>query len=259
MSDRDPDALLAWAEQTVRGAGAITLEHFGSVEVERKEDGSEVTAADREAEVYLRDAIAESFPDDAILGEEGSEVEGTSRRRWVVDPIDGTRSFASGVPLYGVLLALEDEGRPVLGCCHFPALSDTLIAHVGAGAWFNGHRARVSDCDDLAEARVVTSGFEYWRDWADDAGRAGWDRLVRASRFARTWGDSYGYALVATGRADLMADAAAGAHWDLAPMIPILAEAGGRYTTLSGDDVSAWSSALASNGHLHRPALDCWR
>jgi len=259
MNDRDPDGLMAWAVEAAGQAGTIALGHFGRVEVERKGDGSEVTVADREAEGFLRDTISDAFPEDGILGEEGSELAGTSGRRWIVDPIDGTRSFVSGVPLFGVLLALEVEGEQILGCCHLPALSGTLVAHRGAGAWWNGRPARVSECDDLAEARVVTSGLEYWRDWADDDAQAGWNRLVRTSRFARTWGDCFGYALVATGRADVMADPAVGKLWDVAPMIPILSEAGGRFTTLADETVSTRSSALASNGHLHQAALDCWR
>jgi fructose-1,6-bisphosphatase/inositol monophosphatase family enzyme len=135
-----------------------------------------------------------------------------------VDPIDGTRSFSSAVPLYAVLIALEEEGKPTLGCCHFPVLGETLVAARGAGAWLNGRAARVSACDDLAAARLVTSGFEYWRDRSTDAHRAGFDRLVRATRFARTWGDGYGYFLVATGRVDLLCDPSPGSYWDYAPM-----------------------------------------
>lgn len=255
----DHDNLLDFATRAAERAGSITLQHFGSAVVEFKGDGSEVTEADRAAEEYLRAAIAEAFPEDGILGEEGDEVASRSGRRWILDPIDGTRSFASGVPLYSVLLALEVNGAPILGCCHFPALSQTLAAARGAGAWFNGSRARVSACDDLAAARVVTSGLEYWRDWAPEIGKQGWERLVGRSRFARTWGDSYGYALIATGRADIMADPACGATWDFAPMVPIMAEAGGRFTTLSGEAVHAWSTALATNGRLHTAAAACWK
>jgi histidinol-phosphatase len=252
------DNLLDFATRAAEGAGRITREHFGRVAVEFKGDGSEVTEADRAAEAYLRAEIAEAYPEDGILGEEGSDVESRSGRRWVLDPIDGTRSFAAGVPLYGVLLALEMEGAPVLGCCHFPELGQTLVAARGAGAWFNGARARVSQCDDLAAARLVTSGLEYWRDWAPEHGQQGLQRLIDRVRFARTWGDSYGYALVATGRAEVMADPSCGSTWDYLPMLPIVEEAGGRFTTLRGRPVHAWSTALASNGRLHSAAAACW-
>jgi histidinol-phosphatase len=254
----DFDNLLDFAARTAEEAGAITLAHFGRVAVEFKGDGSEVTEADRAAERHLRAAIAEVFPEDGILGEEGSDVPSRSGRRWIVDPIDGTRSFASGVPLYGVLIALEVEGEPVLGCVHFPPLRQTLTAARGAGAWFNGIRAQVSECDELASARLVTSGMEYWRDWAPEEGKRGWDRLVGRVRTARTWGDCYGYSLVATGRAELMAEPMCGSAWDIAPMVPIFAEAGGRFTTLGGTPIRARTTALASNGLLHEAAAACW-
>lgn len=252
------DNLMDFAVRTAQRAGEITLSHFGNVATERKGDGSEVTAADRESEAFILAELAEHFPEDGILGEEGGAAESRSGRRWVVDPIDATRSFSSGVPLYGVLIALEDKGVPLLGCCHLPALGETLVAAMGAGAWWNGTRARVSEVADLSEARVLTSGMEYWRDWATPQGREGWTELVRQARFARTWGDCYGYTLVATGRADIMAEVAAGATWDYLPMVPILSEAGGRFTTLGGGPVAAWTSALASNGRLHEAAIGCW-
>lgn len=254
----DLDTLMDFAVRTAERAGGITMSHFGEVATERKRDGSEVTVADRESERFILGALAEAFPEDGILGEEGAAVDSRSGRRWIVDPIDATRSFSSGVPLFGVLIALEDQGRPVLGCCHLPALGETLVAASGAGAWRNGSRVRVSQVDDWAEARVVTSGLEYWRDWATPEGRAGWERLIAGARFGRTWGDCYGYVLVATGRAEIMADPAAGAPWDFLPMIPILAEAGGRFSTLGGAPVRAWSTALATNGHLHETAVKCW-
>lgn len=254
----DLDDLMEFATRAATEAGAVTLEHFGRVAVEFKGDGSEVTEADRAAEARLRALIAEAYPEDGIVGEEGEDVESRSGRRWILDPIDGTRSFASGVPLYGVLVALEVEGEPVVGCCHFPAQGHTLVAARGAGAWFNGRRAEVSECDELAEARLVTSGMEYWRDWAPEEARAGWERLVREVRFARTWGDCFGYALVATGRADLVVEPVVGSYWDFAPIIPIMREAGGRFTRLAGGAVEAHRNGIASNGRLHDAAARFW-
>lgn len=252
------DNLMEFAASTARRAGEITMQHFGHVATERKGDGSEVTAADRASEAYILETLRERFPEDGILGEEGGVSESRSGRRWIVDPIDATRSFSSGVPLFGVLIALEVDGEPVLGCCHMPALGETLVAATGAGAWLNGVRSRVSQVDTIEEARVLTSGMEYWRDWATEEGREGWSRLVGRARFARTWGDCFGYLLVATGRAEVMADPAAGAPWDLLPMIPILREAGGTFTTLGGGVVRPWTTALASNGRVHDAAIDCW-
>lgn len=254
----DLDNLIDFAVRTARRAGEITLEHFGRVAVEFKGDGTEVTAADRASEDYVRQAVREAFPADGVIGEEGSAVQSRSGRSWIVDPIDGTRSFASGVPLYGVLLALDDGTGPVLGCCHFPGFGRTLVAARGAGAWQDGQRIAVSDVEDLSEARVVTSGLEYWRDWASEEGREGFERLVGSCRFARTWGDCFGYILVATGGAEIMADPTVGSYWDFAALAPILAEAGARFTTLGGDPVDSWTSALATNGRLHQQAMSFW-
>lgn len=252
----DWDELMDFAVRTVTGAGEVTLNHFGQVDVEFKLDGSEVTEADRAAEAYVRAALAEAFPEDGILGEEHEERRSRNRRRWIVDPIDGTRSFASGVPLYSTLLALEVDGVVSLGCIHLPALGHTLVAARGAGAWVDGRPARVSECEELREARLVTSGLEYWRKMASDEANAGFGRLMGEVRFGRTWGDGYGYFLVATGRVDLMCDPSAGKYWDWAPMSVIIPEAGGRLTQIDGSPMRLDEpSVLASNGELHRAAM----
>lgn len=245
------DNLMDFAVRTARDAGDVTLRHFGRVAVQFKSDGSELTEADIAAEAYIRAALAEAFPLDGVMGEEDVERPSRSGRRWIIDPIDGTRSFGSGVPLYCVLMTLEDQGRPVLGCAHFPAMAQTLVAAAGAGAWVNGVGVQVSGCDDLARARLVTSGLEYWRDMGTDADRAGFDRLVNATRIARTWGDGFGYYLVATGRAEIFCDPSCGNYWDYAPFTVIIPEAGGRLSRFDGSPVAAGTDALASNGALH--------
>jgi histidinol phosphatase-like enzyme (inositol monophosphatase family) len=252
----DRDSLLEFMSATLQAAGALTLEHFGRAAVSLKQDGSEVTAADLAAEAYIRQAISERFPEDGILGEEGEDRPSRSGRRWVVDPIDGTRSFAAGVPLYAVLMALEVDGHPVLGGCHLPVTRETLVAATGAGAWLNGRRARVSECETLADARVVTSGLEYWRDRGSEAHRAGFERLVRDTRYTRTWGDGFGYLQVACGRAEILIDPICGAHWDIAPMRVIIPEAGGRITTIDGEPIGEWSSLLAASPALHAAARE---
>lgn len=254
----DLDDLMAFAADTAEAAGKVTLEGFERVAVEFKGDGSEVTETDRASEEFIRKVIGERFPDHGVFGEEGANVASEARYRWIVDPIDGTRSFASGVPLYGVLLALEADGVPLLGCAHFPALGETVVAATGAGCWRGKVRAKVSGCDNLADARVISSGLEYWRDWATPEGKAGFNRLIEKTRFTRTWGDCFGYILIATGRADILADPACGAYWDYAPMLPIINEAGGRFTTLSEGPISTWSTALATNGLLHTAAASQW-
>lgn len=247
----DMDNLMDFAARTARAAGDVTLRHFGSAAVRFKGDGSEVTAADVEAEAHIRAALAEAFPEDGVMGEEDVETPSRSGRRWIIDPIDGTRSFASGVPLYSVLLTLEDGGRPVLGCAHLPGVGSTLVAAVGAGAWLDGVRVRVSDCDDMLAARVVTSGLEYWRDHASGARRAAFDQLLLATRFTRTWGDGFGYYLVATGRAELFCDPVCGQYYDYAPFQVIMPEAGARLSRFDGSPLAPMSDALASNALLH--------
>src|SRR5918992_4317853 len=143
--DVAPRTMLDFAVDAAWQAGKITLEYFQTgTPVERKADASPVTLADRRAEEKLREGIQRTFPDHGILGEEFGEVAGRSPYRWVLDPLDGTRSFIQGVPLYGVMMGLEHQGQPVLGVVHFPALGETVYAAKGEGCYWNGRRARVS-------------------------------------------------------------------------------------------------------------------
>src|SRR5687767_3791871 len=159
---REPHgALLEFAVEVAWRAGKVTLAHYQTgISAEAKPDLSPVTVADREAEQLARDLIENRFPYDSILGEEFGESRPGASRRWILDPIDGTRSFVHGVPFYGVLLAIEDDGDPVLGVIHFPALDETVYAAVGEGCWWNGRRALVSDTTRMDEALVLTTSFE---------------------------------------------------------------------------------------------------
>lgn len=242
-------AELDFATEIARRAGAVTLRWFGTdVAVETKADRSPVSIADREAERTIREAIAERWPDDAILGEEYGTADGAGTgRRWIVDPIDGTHSFIRGVPLYGTLVALEVDADVVVGVAHFPALDETLAAARGAGCSHNGRPTRVSDCDALDDALVCyTDPTLFARAGLADA----WPRVVAASGLVRGWSDCYGYALVATGRADAMLDPIM-APWDCAALKPIVEEAGGRYTDLLGAPTIYGGNAIATNGRVH--------
>ncbi len=241
------------AVEAAREAGWIALEHFGSsdLRVERKTDDSPVTVADRRAEEHLRHRIAESFPDDAILGEELSDRPGTSAFRWILDPIDGTKSFIHGVPLFGTLVGVEHDGRPVAGVIHIPGTSESVYASQGHGAWYvKGQSpprpARVSSCRELGQGLFVTSETKLW--WRLGRGEA-FCRLQAAARIARTWGDCYGYLLVATGRADVMVDPKM-AVWDAAPLLPILEEAGGCFTDWHGNPTIHGGEGVGTNRHL---------
>ena len=239
--------LLAFATEITWRAGRLTLAHYQTgVAAETKPDDSPVTSADRAAEQLLRGLIAARFPGDAILGEEGGETHGGAERRWLIDPIDGTRSFIRGVPFYGVMLALEQAGDVVLGLLHFPALDETIGAARGIGCWWNGRRALVSDETRLERALICATDIES----IERAGHGrGWNRLRAHAGLVRTWGDCYGYALVATGRAEAMLDAVM-SPWDAAALAPIIEEAGGVLTDWQG--TSAWNggSIVATNAAL---------
>jgi histidinol-phosphatase len=245
--------LLDLAVDIVRQAGALTLDWFRSdaLEIERKGDGTPVTQADKAAERFLREQITARFPDDSIIGEEEDDVAGTSDRTWILDPIDGTKAFTHGVPLYTNLLAVNDEAGPAVGVINMPALGETVYAARDLGCFVNGQPARVTDRARVAGSYLSSCGFDYWSDEMVAAARASGAAL-------RTWGDGYGYALVATGRIDAMCDPEV-ALWDVAPMPVILTEAGGRFTDLDGKDGPNLGTGLATNGHLHDEWLERFR
>jgi histidinol-phosphatase len=241
--------LLDFAVDLVRTAGEMTLRWFRSPDlaVDSKADGTPVTAADRAAERLVRERIAGRFPDDGVLGEEEPEVRGRSGRRWIVDPIDGTKAFTRGVPLYSTLLALHDGDGAALGVIGLPALGQVVYAGRGLGCWSDGRPARVSDTTTLDGAYVTTSGYNHWPDQALLA-------VKHAGCQLRTWGDGYGYALVATGRADAMVDPEVELY-DVAAMPVILNEAGGRFTTVDGREDAGGGSGVATNGRVHDQLL----
>jgi histidinol-phosphatase len=249
---------LVLALQIAREAGKITLEYFRreDLEVELKGDQSPVTIADRRAEEHLRNRIAEAFAHDAVVGEELTDRPGNSPFRWIVDPIDGTKSFIHGVPLYGTLIGIELEGEPVAGVIQIPALDECVYACRGQGTWYvQGQKpkqpARVSTTAPLAHGLFLTSDVETF----EEIDRRGvYDRLQSTARLSRTWGDCYGYLMVATGRAELMVDPVV-AIWDLAPMLPIIEEAGGVFTDWQGRRTICSGQALATTGPLRDEVL----
>lgn len=241
--------LMEFAVDIARQAGRVALPYFRAVDlaVDRKVDRSPVTVADREAEALLRELVTARFPADAVVGEEHADTGGTSGRTWYLDPIDGTKSFVHGVPLFTTLVACHDADGPLVGVISAPALGEVTVAGRGAGCFHDDAPARVSATADLAEAYVMTSGLEWWPDALHP--------LAFDPPFTlRTWGDGYGYSLVATGRVEAMVDPAAEV-WDLAPMPVILAEAGGRFTGVDGREGIAGGSAVASNGLVHAGLL----
>lgn len=244
------DALLRVALAAAHAGGRRTLEWFGRrISPEIKADGSPVTPADRASEREIRETIRRTYPTHSILGEELGPTPGDARIRWVIDPIDGTKSFVHGVPLYSVLVAVEVDGQSVVGVVHLPALGDTVEATLGGGCRWNGRKARVSSIGRLSDATVLTTSVR-----ALEASGASFRRIASATRTQRGWGDAYGHVLVATGRADAMIDTGLQA-WDVAPLRPILREAGGSLTNWVGEPGDVPGNYVSSNGLLHKSLL----
>lgn len=241
------------AREAARLAGQVIMPLYESgTTVELKADRTPVTRADRAAEEALRDFLLREFPSHGFLGEEFGEVAGDGRHRWIVDPIDGTKSFIHHVPLFGTLVALERDGQPAVGVIACHAAGETVSAADGLGAWLGERRARVANTAAFAEATVSMTSFSRMasirpRAFAalTAAGSAG---LVRA------WGDCFGYLMVATGRADIMLDPEM-SLWDAAALYPVVREAGGSITTWDGED-GPGTSVAASNGILHPELLE---
>lgn len=233
-----------------REAGQFTLRYFQAddLAVETKSDDSPVTAADRGAELLLRERIAAAFPADAVLGEEFPERPGTSGYRWILDPIDGTKSFIHGVPLYGTMVGIEHEKQAVIGVVVMPALDEYIYASVGQGTWHargsaTPRRTHVSRVAKLSESLVNSSDTRSVTSARHEAYR----KLQYAAKVSRTWGDCYGYLLVATGQAEIMIDPVMNV-WDAAAVQPIVTEAGGTFTDWQGNSTIYAGESIATNG-----------
>ena len=239
--------LMLFAVELARAAGDITLNYFRKEpETSKKADGSFVTIADREAEKYLRKRILERFPEDSVLGEEEGESKGNSSRRWIVDPIDGTFAFVHGVPIYGVLIGVEIDEKPTVGVINMPALNEIAWAATGLGCYLNGEPTRVSPIARLEESLLLCSDFTACHRYGFGPAI---EVLQRRAKSNRTWGDCYGYVLVATGRAEVMLDPVMNI-WDCAALLPIIEEAGGTFTDLSGRRTVDGGNSFATNSFV---------
>ena len=254
MGELTPAALdraLAAAVDAARAAGTIALGYYhGGFEVTIKPDLTPVTQADREAEQAIAGILRSAFPDIGVLGEEFG-AQGPRERRWIIDPIDGTKNFVRRIPIWATLIALEDDGEIVAGVIHNPAAGELYTARRGGGAQRNGEPVRVSDVSDLGAAYLIHAGLNILRkgkNWE------GFLRLVDATDRQRGFGDYMGYGLVADGRADIYAEADL-KPWDLAPCKIIVEEAGGRFTDWDGRPTIYTGTALATNGRLHDAVL----
>ena len=242
--------------QVAYRAGRITLGYYQTgIRPDYKPDDTPVTAADRAAEEFIRSEIEKHYPTHTIVGEEFGESQKSADVRWIIDPIDGTKSFLRGIPLYAVLVGLEIEGVVRAGAAYFPALDEMLCAADGLGCWWNGRRARVSDVASLSQAYVCYTNFRNMETYGHNLT---FKRLNERAYALRGWSDAYGYLAVATGRAEIMLDPVM--HiWDCGPFPPILREAGGYFGDWQGNSGHTHGEALACNAALLPEILDLIR
>jgi histidinol-phosphatase len=255
MTAHELDRALGAAVEAARAAGEVALRYYRTgFDVTLKADATPVTQADRGAEQAIREVLGRAFPELGFLGEEFGAV-GDQRRRWIIDPIDGTKNFIRRVPVWATLIGLEENGEVTAGVIHNPVTGELLKARRGGGAFAGDERIRVSDIAELGEATLLHAGLRLLR----EAGH--WDGLVRlvdATERQRGFGDYLGYTLVAEGKAELYLETDL-KPWDLAPCKILVEEAGGRFTDFAGVPTIHGGCAFATNGRLHEAALALFR
>jgi len=252
MSNLSLSTLLDFAVDAAWQAGKITLAYYQTdISVAHKTDDSPITIADRQSEELLRRLIQRQFPDHALLGEEFGSVEGKAPYRWILDPIDGTRAFVHGIPLYAVLIGLEIGGQPDLGVAYFPALDEMVWAAKGLGCYWNGRRTHVSTQSRWDKSLLLATDTE---EFAPNGKHEAYRQMVAMSAEHRTWGNAYGHIMVATGRAEVMLDPAM-ESWDCAPLLPIVQEAGGTFTDWNGVATIHGGNAISTNGRLYQDVM----
>jgi histidinol phosphatase-like enzyme (inositol monophosphatase family) len=258
LSAAEERAFVPFVHELIGAAFAVIRPLFLSgTAVDSKADASPVTQADRDAEAAMRALIANRFPGHGILGEEFGQTPAVSGcpYRWVLDPVDGTRAFVANCFLFGTLIALEREGRPILGCIAHPAAGVALVGHRRGTTLYasdgSQRPARVRACARLEDATVLATS--HWST-GEQKGASAAERVIRRARLYRTWGDCFGYFSLATGGADVMLDATL-AYWDVAAIVPVVEGAGGRVTSFSGGDPLRSPSLIATAGPLHGAVL----
>jgi len=251
------DSYLNFAKQLAYRAGRITLSYYNKgITHDLKADESPVTVADRATEQFIRGEIEKTYPTHAIVGEEYGEQAGEGNPfRWIVDPIDGTKSFIKGVPFYSVLIALEIDGVSRVGAVCFPALDEVLYGADGLGAWANGKRVHVSETSKFKEAVFC---YCTWSEYATEHQKNVFETLSKETFFSRGWSDAYGYYMVATGRTEIYLDPEI-QIWDVAPFPSILREAGGFFGSWNGEEGHTHGEGLAVNSALKSKVLKVTR
>jgi histidinol phosphatase-like enzyme (inositol monophosphatase family) len=246
--------LMEVAAEAAYVAGRRTLAHFNAgVEVEHKGDATPVTVADREAEHVIRDILTKRFPTHSLLGEEHGSIAGDPDYTWIVDPIDGTKSFIHGVPLYGTVVGCVVKGEPRVGAVYLPPLGDLFTAAEGLGATWNGRKCAVSDVNKLEDATMLAGSITRAIKRSD-----AYENLERHVKLNRGWGDVFGYMLVASGRAEVMLDPTI-SIWDIAGVAPIVREAGGFFGNWKGEATIKGPDAVATNAGIRDVVLKTLR
>lgn len=228
-------------------SGKIIKQYFRTdINIERKKDESPVTIADKKAEEILREIIMKEFPEHGIVGEEFGIHNKDAEYKWILDPIDGTKSFISGALSFGTLIALTKNDKPLLGVINHPILNEFLIGD-NESAELNGNKVSVRECENVSQATLLTADHYLVNDYQDFEK---FEEFAKKVKLYRNWGDCYGYYLVATGFADIMVDPIMNI-WDLTALIPIIKGAGGVITDWQGNDAATGTSIIAANQNLH--------
>ena len=257
MRNEDPYAsYVPFIEELAKASGALITDFWnkGNFSVESKADTSPVTEADRATEQLIRQSIQAKYPHHGIIGEEFESVNENAEFVWIIDPIDGTKSFITHVPLFVTLIGLLHRGQPVAGAIHQP-ITQELCLGTCTQTQFNGKTVNLRPCSRIENATVLTSSFEYL---IGNEKTKGWEQLVAATAFSRTWGDGYGYLLLASGNADIMVDPIVN-PWDILPVIPVIKGAGGKITTWEGNPMANGSSAVAAHPAIHPEVIELLR
>jgi len=243
---------LSFTENLARKSGDLIRPYFRSedIDIQTKEDRTIVTRADREAEELLRQEIEKFYPEHGIIGEEFGNVRTDSEYVWVLDPIDGTVSFAAGVPLFGTLIGLLHNGKPVVGCIHQPILNILCLGD-NETTTVNGQPSRVRACSKISDATLLITDpslAEAHQDYRS------FEELRRKVNTFRTWGDCFAYLQLVTGRADIAMDPIMN-PWDLLPLIPVVRGAGAVFSAWDGSDVTTATSCIAAGPEIHSDVI----
>ena len=228
-------------------SGKIIKQYFRTeINVERKKDESPVTIADKKSEEIMRELIMKEFPDHGIIGEEFGKHNEDAEYKWILDPIDGTKSFITGTVTFGTLIALTQNNKPILGVINQPILNEFLIGDNDT-AELNGKKVTMRECDNISQATLLASdhymvgSFQNFEKF---------ENLAKQVKLYRNWGDCFSYYLLSTGFADIMVDPIMNI-WDLAALIPVVKGAGGEISDWHGNDAATGTSTIAANKKLH--------